>query len=93
MEAILDKLTDYVLSLSDAQKHGHNANDRPLLAKHLAASAEMFALLHRHRKVTAIEGLVKSEIRSHDWLFIAGPSGEKITNAWSAFVKETGIEH
>jgi hypothetical protein len=93
MDEILEKLTHYVLCLSDAQEHGHNANDRPVLCKHLAASAEMFALLHKHQNVSAIETLVKSEVRSHGGSFIAAPSGDRIANAWTAFVKETGIEH
>lgn len=93
MEDILEKLTEYVLTLADAQRTGQNANHRPVLSKHLAASAEMFALLHRHQDVSAIESLVESEIRSHGWSFVAGPAGEHIANAWTAFVEETGIEH
>lgn len=93
MEEILEKLAEYVLALSDAQRTGHDANDRPVLSKHLAVSAEMFALLLRHQDVSAIESLVKSEIKSHGCSFVAGPASENIAHAWTAFVKETGIEH
>ncbi|MGD8999597.1 MAG: hypothetical protein PVF75_04210 [Granulosicoccaceae bacterium] len=92
MEEILQKLTEYVLSLSEALDNDSNANDRPVLIKHLAASAEMYALLYKHQEISVIENLVKSEVRSHGWSFIAGSSGEKIANNWLAFTKATGIE-
>ena len=92
MEEVLEKLTEYVLALSEALANDGNANDRPLLTSHLAASAEMFALLHRHKEIAAIEALVNNEIRSHGWSFIAGKSGDIIANKWVAFTEATGIE-
>jgi len=92
MEELLEKLTEYVLVLSDALANDGNANDRPLLTKHLATAAEMYALLHKHQEASAIEGLIKSEIRGHGWSYIAGPSGEKIAHKWVIFTKAAGIE-
>jgi len=93
MEVILDKLTDYVLILSNALANDRDANDRPYLKNHLAASAEMYALLYQHEDVSAIEDLVKSENRSHGWSYLNGPSGDKISTAWVAFAKATGYEY
>jgi len=39
MDEVLEKLIEYVLALSDALKNDGNANDRPMLSKHLAESA------------------------------------------------------
>jgi len=93
MEEVFEKLADYVLLLSNALESDGNTNDRPMLIKHLAAAAEMFALLHKYNELSAIENIVKSEIRSHGWSYIAGPSGESIAHAWVAFTKSTKIEY
>ena len=89
MEEILHALTAYVLSLSEALANHDHANDRPMLTKHLASSAEMYVLLYRHQDISAIESLVKSAIKSHGWSFIAGSSGEKVAKNWVAFIKAT----
>ncbi len=91
MDEALDKLTEYVSAMSEALANDGNANDRSLLTKHLAAAAEMYALLHKHQEVTAIHDLVKTEIRSHGWSFIAGPHGELIAQKWVAFTSTVGI--
>ena len=92
MEEILEKLTEYVLALSEALANDGNANDRPLLTSHLAASAEMFALLHKHNEISAIESLAENQIRRHGWSFIAGESGDNIASKWVAFTEAVGIE-
>jgi|GEM_PF-1620991 len=92
MEEVLDKLTEYVSALSDAFAVDGNANDRSILTKHLAAAAEMYALLHKHKEVSAIHDLVKTEIRGHGWSFIAGPSGDSIAKKWVAFTSAAGIK-
>lgn len=92
MDEIIEKLTEYVLALSEALSNDGNANDRPLLTSHLAASAEMYALLHKYNDISAIGSLIKNQIRSHDWSFIAGKSGENIATKWVVFTEPTGIE-
>jgi hypothetical protein len=89
MEEILGKLTDYTLSLRDALINTKEANERPLLKGHLAVAAEMYALLYKYKDVSAIEELVKDDIRSHGWSFI---SGERVANSWQAFIDATGIK-
>jgi len=63
-----------------------------MLTKHLAAAAEMYAILHHDKNVSAIKELVKAEEHSHGWSYIAGSSGDKIAEAWVEFVKATGIK-
>jgi len=91
MDEALDKLTEYVSAISEALANDGNANDRSLLTKHLAAAAEMYALLHKHQEVSVIHDLVKTEIRGHGWSFISGPSGELIAQKWVAFTNAVGI--
>lgn len=91
MEEIINKLTDYTLSLTEALLSTREANERPLLTSRLAAAAEMYALLHKHQNISAIESIVKTEIRGHGWSFISGEAGTKIANNWVAFTDATGI--
>jgi hypothetical protein len=69
------------LSLRHVLENTKEVNERPLLTSHLAATAEMFALLHRHKNVSAIEELVKDEIHSHGWSFISFDAGGKLANS------------
>jgi len=62
MDEILDKLAEYTLSLKEALESTHEANERPLLVQHLAAAAEMFALLHLKNDVSAVEDIIKAGI-------------------------------
>ena len=71
----------------------NEANERPLLKSHLAAAGEMFALLHKYEHISAIEDIVKTEIRSHRWSFISGDAGSDIANRWLAFTNATGIKY
>jgi hypothetical protein len=82
MEEILEKLTDYTLSLREDLANTKGANERSLLTKYLAAAAEMYALLYKHKNISAIEELVKEEMRSHGWSFISGEDGEKLVSNW-----------
>lgn len=92
MDDVLEKLSAYVSAMSDALANDGNANDRPLLTKHLAAAAEMYAQLYKHQDVSAIHDLVQTEICGHGWSFIAGSSGESIATKWVAFTKAAGVE-
>lgn len=92
MEDVLKKLTEYTLTLRDALKSTNNANERALLTGHLAAAAEMFALLHSTDDINSIRDLVKSEIRSHGLSFITGTVGESIAHKWVDFTKAIGIQ-
>ncbi len=91
MDEVLDKLTEYVSAMTEAFAHDGNANDRLLLTKHLAAAAEMYALLYKYQEISAIHDLVKTEIRGHGWSFIAGPSGDLISQKWMAFTDSVGV--
>ncbi len=93
MEEIINKLTDYTLSLKEALKSTNEASERPLLTSHLAAAAEMYALLHKHQDISAIESIVKTEIRGHGWSFISGEAGTKVANTWVAFKDATGLKY
>lgn len=92
MEEVIEKLSDYVLSLSKALEETTDANERPQLNKHLAAASVMFALLQKHNSVSAIESHIKGEIRNHGWSFVSGSAGETIATNWVAFTKAAGIE-
>ena len=78
MEDILNKLTDYTLALKDALDATSESNERPQITKHLAAAAEMYALLNKHGNPASIEAVVKSEIRNHGWSFISGEAGSNV---------------
>ncbi len=93
MEDIQNKLTDYTLALKDALDATCEANERPQITKHLAAAAEMYALLNKHGSPASIETVVKSEIRSHGWSFISGEAGSNVANKWVAFTNATGIKY
>ncbi len=93
MEKVLEKLTEYTLALKEALANTNEANERPLLTNHLAAAGEIFALLHKYENISAIEGIVKTEIRSHGWSFISGDAGSDVANKWVAFTNATGIKY
>ena len=93
MKEIIEKLTEYTLSLKNALANTNEANERPLLTNHLAAAAEMYALLDKEKNISAIEDIVKIEIRSHGWSYITGDAGAEIANNWVAFTDTTGIKY
>lgn len=91
MDEIFDKLAEYTLSLKEALESTHEANERPLLIQRLAGAAEMFALLQLKKDVSAVEGIVKTEIRAHGWSYISGSAGEIVGQKWVAFTSAAGI--
>ncbi len=93
MKEIIEKLTEYTLSLKNALANTNEANERSLLTNHLAAAAEMHALLNKQQNISAIEDIVKTEIRSHGWSFISGDAGTEIADNWVAFTDATGIKY
>jgi hypothetical protein len=93
MEEIIEKLTEYTLALKEALDSTNESNERPLLTNHLAAAAEMYALLNKHKDISAIESIVKTEIRGHGWSFISGAAGETVAKNWVAFTHATGIKN
>ena len=92
MKHILDKLTSYTLALRDALDRTNEANERPQITKHLAAAAEIFALLNMHQTTEAIDHIIKKENRSHSLSFLSGKEGQNVEKKWLAFVEATGIE-
>lgn len=93
MEEIIEKLTEYTLARKEALESTNEANERPLITNHLAVAAEMYALLNKHKNLSAIERIVKTEIRSHGWSYISGTAGEKVEKHWVAFTDATGIKY
>ncbi len=47
MNQIYDRLTEYTLALKAALDSTCEANERPVLTKHLAVAAEIYASLHQ----------------------------------------------
>jgi len=92
MEDILDKLTGYTFALRDALERTNEANERPKITKHLAAAAEMYALLHMHQSTDAIAHIVKVESRIHGWSNLSGETGEKVSKKWLEFIDAAGME-
>ena len=93
MKDILNKLTDYTLALKNALETTNKANERSQLTKHLAVTAEMYALLISQENIASIEDIVKSEIRNHGWSFISGEAGANVAEKWMAFTTATSIEY
>ena len=92
MEDILNKLTGYTLALRDALERTNEANERPIITKHLAAAAEMYALLYMHKTIDAIEHIIRKESRSHGWSYLSSDAGEKVAQQWVEFIEATGIK-
>ncbi len=90
MNEILNRLADYTIALKNALDSTNQSNERPLLINHLAASAEMFALLNQSNDVTAIQDLIKLEVQAHGRSFISGHDGDVVEKNWALFIKETG---
>jgi hypothetical protein len=92
MEDILNKLTGYTFALRDALERTNETNERPKITRHMAAAAEMYALLHMHQTSEAIAHIVEVENRIHGWSYLSGETGEKVQRKWVEFIDAAGIE-
>lgn len=92
MEDILNKLTGYTFALRDALERTTEANERPKITKHMAAAADMYALLYMHQTSDAIAHIVKVESRIHGWSYLSGETGDKVKKKWVEFIDAAGIE-
>lgn len=92
MEDILNSLTGYTFALRDALERTNESNERPKITRYLAAAAEMYALLHMHQTIEAIEHIVKKESRGHSLSHLSGKEGENVAKKWVAFTNAAGIE-
>ncbi|MBU2099294.1 MAG: hypothetical protein KKD00_11070 [Gammaproteobacteria bacterium] len=92
MEDLLNKLTGYTFALRDALERTNEANERPKITRHLAAAAEMYALLYMHQTSDAIAHIVNVENRIHSWSNLSGDTGERVAGKWAEFVDATGLE-
>jgi hypothetical protein len=92
MEDILNKLTRYTFALKDAVERTNESNERPKIIKHLAAVAEMYALLHMHQTVEAIGHIVKKESRSHSLSHLSGKEGKNVATKWVEFTNAAGSD-
>ena len=91
MEDILKKLTSYTLALRDALERTNESNERPQITRHLAAAAEMYALLHMHQTIEAIGHIVVKENRGHGLSHLSGEEGSIATTKWVEFANATGV--
>ena len=92
MDNIINRLTAYTFALRDALERTNEANERPKIARHMAAAAEMYALLHMHKTCDAIAHVVTAETRSHGLLYLSGDHGKRVAKKWLEFVDATGLE-
>jgi hypothetical protein len=92
MKDIIDKLTRYTFALKDALERTNESKERPQITRHLAAAAEMYALLHMHQTTDAIDHIVKKESRSHGLSFLSGAAGKNVATKWVEFTDATGNE-
>ncbi len=92
MDNILRKLTGYTFALRDALERTNESSERPKITRHLAAAAEMYALLYMHQTSEAIAHIVEAENRVHGWSNLSGDNGEKVAKKWAEFIDVAGIE-
>jgi hypothetical protein len=92
MKEILSKLTSYTFALKDAIERTNESSERPQITKHLAAVAEMYALLHMHQTIDAIGHIVAKESRSHGLSYLSGKEGKNVATKWVEFTNAVGIE-
>ena len=92
MNQIFDRLTEYTLALKAALDSTCEANERPVLTKHLAVAAEIYASLHQSGDVDSARIIAEGEIRHHGWSFISAAEGKDIANKWVAFTDSLGIK-
>ena len=91
MENIIDRLTGYTFALRDALERTNESKERPQITRHLAAAAEMYALLHMHQTAAAIDHIVRKESRSHGLAFLSGEEGKNVAIKWGEFADATCI--
>ncbi|WP_188749113.1 hypothetical protein [Marinobacterium zhoushanense] len=91
MDEIFGILTEYTLALKAGLDSTSQANERPLITRHLVAAAEIYALLHSTGNLESVQELVKSEVRAHGWSFISGQTGDTIAKKWVEFTNAVGV--
>jgi hypothetical protein len=92
MEDIIAKLTGYTFALRDALERTNESKERPQITRHLAAVAEMYALLYMHQTTAAIDHIVRKESRGHGLALLSGEEGKNVAVKWLAFMDAAGIE-
>jgi hypothetical protein len=92
MEDVIAKLTGYTFALRDALERTNESKERPQITRHLAAVAEMYALLYMHQTTAAIDHIVRKESRGHALAFLSGEEGNNVAIKWVAFTDAARIE-
>ena len=92
MKHITDKLTAYTFALRDALERANAGNERPQITRHMAAAAEMYALLHMHQTNEAIAHIIRAEDRRYDLSALSGETGEKVATKWQEFINAVSVE-
>jgi hypothetical protein len=90
MEEVLKQLTIYTFALRDALECTNESKERPQITRHLAATAEMYALLYMHKTTDAIDHIVKKESRGHGLSYLSGEGGKKVAAEWVKFTEALG---
>jgi hypothetical protein len=92
MEDIIDKLTGYTFALRDALERTNESPERPKITRHLAAAAEMYALLYMHKTTAAIDHIVRKESRSHGLASLSGAAGKNVATKWVEFTDAACVD-
>lgn len=92
MDDILAKLTRYTFALRDALERTNESNERPKITRHLAAAAEMYALLHMHKTSEAIAHIISAESRGHGLSYLSGDAGKQVARKWAEFISAVGVD-
>ncbi|WP_372777942.1 hypothetical protein [Litorivivens sp.] len=92
MEEIISKLTGYTFALRDALERTNESSERPKITRHLAAAAEMYALLHMHKTTEAIAHIISAESRGHGLSYLSGDAGKNVAKKWAEFVSAAGVD-
>jgi hypothetical protein len=83
MHDVMAALAEYVNTLETCLERTHQAEDRTMYLRHLAAAAQMFAAAQRS-DVRKLEALLSEEKRQFGWSFLTGDGGQQ---AEAAFVE------
>ncbi len=92
MDDIISKLTGYTFALRDALERTNESSERPKITRHLAAAAEMYALLHMHKTSEAIAHIIRAENRGNGLSYLSGDAGKSVAKQWAEFVRVAGVE-
>jgi hypothetical protein len=83
---IENALADYIHALSQGLEATHEAAERPVYTKHLAAAAMIFAYLNRHEQDAAMH-VLQSEQHAIGWSYLTGEAGDQVEKTFGVLVQ------